>query len=147
MLFIGRYYHALEQKGRLSIPSKFRKDLGERPILTQGLDGCLFLYPEVEWQKIITDAQKLPFTKKHARDWVRLLANNAVELALDRIGRIKVPDYLIEYANLQKDVVIAGSFSHLEIWDRDVYHAYFEKIQDKAEEIAEQVSIGQENEN
>jgi MraZ protein len=138
-MLIGRYYHSLEQKSRLSIPKSFREYLGQSAFLTSGLDGCLFLYNSIEWTKLIQSATKLPITKKAYRDWVRLLANNAIEVNFDSLGRILIPDYLVTKANLTKAVTIVGSVNHAEIWDRDNYHAYFETIENQAEKLAESI--------
>jgi len=137
--FIGRYYHALEQKGRLSIPKLFREKMAGSAVLTHGLDGCLFIFPLSGWTTVIESAGNLPFTRKNARDWVRLLANNAVEVTFDRLGRILIPDHLQAVAALDKDVVIVGSLNRLEIWDRQRYHAYFDNISKEAESIAERI--------
>jgi MraZ protein len=137
MQFIGRYYHALEQKGRLSIPSTFRNTLGESAIITLGLDGGLFLFAPGEWQKIVEKTNEFAFTRKNARDWIRLLSNNAVEVSFDRLGRILIPEYLREKARLIKDVVVVGSLERIEIWDQKAYHAYLEHIESEAEAIAE----------
>lgn len=137
MIFIGRYYHALEQKGRLSIPSSFRSKLGSRAILTTGLDGCLFLLDESQWESLIQDVQNAPVTKRNARDWSRYLANNAVEVDFDSQGRILIPEHLRQTAAMSKEVVVAGSVNRIEIWDRDKYHQYLDTISATAETIAE----------
>lgn len=139
MQFIGRYYHALEQKGRLSIPALFRQQLGEGATVTQGLDGCLFMFPPEQWVKISAKASELPFTQKAAREWIRLLAHNATAVQFDKLGRIRLPDYLIDQAKLKKQVVIAGSLSHIEIWDQNTYHQNLDDLNSRAEAIAEQV--------
>jgi MraZ protein len=138
--FIGRYYHALEQKGRLSIPPSLRQNLGSEAILTRGLDGCLFLFPKNNWESVIQSTQNLPLTQKTARDWVRLLANNAQSVTCDAIGRILIPDFLRESAHLVKDIVIVGSIDRIEIWDQATYHAYLKVLEQNAETIAETIT-------
>lgn len=135
--FIGRFYHALEQKGRLSIPAVFRLKLGKSAVITRGLDGCLFLFPDQNWQAVATQAETLPLTKRQARSWVRLLANNASQITFDQLGRILIPDHLRTIAHLNKEVVVVGSLTHLEIWDKHIYHTYLDQIENQAEAIAE----------
>ena len=135
--FIGRYYHALEQKGRVSIPAVFRDQLGSSAVITRGLDGCLFLFAKKNWARVAAEASTLPLTQKQARAWVRLLANNASEVAFDPLGRILVPDYLRTAAHLIKDIAVVGSLTHIEMWDRDTYHTYLKNIEAQAETIAE----------
>jgi MraZ protein len=139
-MLIGRYYHALEQKGRLSIPTALRSLLGEAVIVTAGLDGCLFLYAEKEWLELIQTSQSMPVTKKAARDWVRYLANNAASVIFDRLGRILIPDHLRGQAALEKNVVVVGSVNRVEIWDRDRYHAYLDDVNSRVETLAESLT-------
>lgn len=143
--FIGRYYHALEQKGRLSIPVSFRELMVDGAVLTLGLDGCLFLYPHSEWAKTVLRLNELPFTQKNARDWIRLQANNATEVNFDSLGRIAIPDYLREQSHLTKNLVIVGSFNLVEIWARDPYHNYLSDLERRAEVIAEALPITPKN--
>lgn len=138
-MFIGHHYHALEQKGRLAIPAGFRKELGKTGILTRGLDGCLFLFPKTTWEKTVTEAQNKPFTQKSAREWVRLLTHNAVEVDFDSQGRILIPEFLRAYGNLKEGVVIAGSLNRIEIWQKERYHQYMISLEAQAEAIAERV--------
>lgn len=140
MTFIGRFYHALEQKGRVSIPKAYREQLTSTAYLTKGLEGSLFLYPEPAWQSLTSRLHSLPQTKKVVRDWIRLTVQSAHAVTLDRLGRIRIPEHLIEAAQLKKDVVIAGSLTHLELWDRDRYHLYLAEISTTAESIAEELS-------
>lgn len=146
MTFIGRYYHALEQKGRLSIPIAFRSLLGEKIIITSGLDGCLFLFTEDEWQKILQETTLSPLTKKNIRDWARYLTNNAVPLDFDPQGRILIPEHLRNIAKLSKDTVVVGSLNRVEIWDRTIYHQYLETITAAAANIAESITNTNNNE-
>lgn len=145
MHFIGRYYHALEQKGRLSIPKSFRNELGGQAIITRGLDGCIFLFHEKDWQSILTENDTTTFTKKNLRDWTRLLANNAQLVEFDRLGRILIPEYLRQQANVTKDTVIVGSVNRVEIWDQKTYHQYVENLENQAEDIAESISSKENN--
>jgi MraZ protein len=139
-MFIGRHYHALEQKGRLSIPTGFRQSLKTPAVLTAGLEGCLFLFSHKDWEQVALEAASLPFTNRSARDWARYLAGNASEVDFDQLGRILIPDYLRTHAHLAKQTVVVGAFSRIEIWDQERYHTYFESISQDAAAIAEKVA-------
>jgi MraZ protein len=141
--FIGRYYHALEQKGRLSIPVSFREGLKPSAVLTRGLDGCLFLFALKEWEVLSAQSASLPLTRKTSRDWLRLLANNAAVVTFDSLGRILIPEYLRETAGLTKQVVVVGSLTRVEIWNQASYSQYLKNLESNAETIAE--SIGGEH--
>ena len=135
-MFIGKFYHSLEEKGRISLPKKFRQTT-KSWIVTRGLDGGLFIFKEEDFEKEIAKFESRTFTKKNNRDFVRLMTNEAQEINPDKTGRVQLPEYLIEFAGLKKAIVIVGSLSRLEVWDRDSYHAYVDSIEDKTEEIAE----------
>jgi MraZ protein len=137
MNFIGHYYHALEQKGRIAIPSVFRRELGKKIIITRGLEECLFVFPESIWLQTVGEVPIHPFGKKIDREWIRLVTHNAQESNFDSQGRILIQDHLINFAKLEKNCVIAGSVNYLEIWDRDIYHAYMELLDLNAKEITE----------
>lgn len=141
-MLIGRYYHHLESKGRLSLPKSFR---GQAPnwIVTRGLDGSLFLFPEATFQSEIDQLITKPFTKQAHRDFIRLMTNDASLVTPDSLGRIALPEYLINYAHLSKQLVIVGSLNRVEIWDQDIYHQYLTKVESKAEDIAESLDANQ----
>lgn len=134
-MYIGRYYHQLEEKGRVSLPKKFRTN--ESLIVTRGLDGGLYVYPESQWVKTIEELSKQSDTKKKNRDYLRLMTNDAQEVETDKLGRIMIPEYLRNFARLSKQLVIIGSYNKIEIWDVETYHKYLEGIEDQIEEIAE----------
>lgn len=138
-MYLGRYYHQIEEKGRVSLPKKFREQGSETFIITRGLDGGLFLYPENAWQDTIEKLSEKTETKKTHRDFVRLMTNEAQEVQVDKLGRINLPEYLRNFAHLQKDVVIVGSYSKIEIWDVTLYHNYIEQLEKNAENISEQI--------
>ena len=117
-MFMGEYSHSIDEKGRLIIPSKFRFELGEKFVLTRGLDGCLCVYPEPEWNILETKLRSLPLTNKNARTITRFLVSGAAACELDKQGRILVPAALREYAGLEKDVVVTGNLERIEIWDK-----------------------------
>jgi MraZ protein len=137
---IGRYYHALEQKGRLSIPKSYRDELGSPVIITRGLDGCLFCFAKSKWQQVEADLASLSLNRKQARDYIRLIAQSAYEVPTDGLGRILIPESLRNLAALKKRVVVAGSISRLEIWDESTYHTYLDKLANEAELISEGIS-------
>jgi MraZ protein len=127
-MFTGRYYYKIETKGRLAIPVSFREELKSGGVVTWGLDGCLFLFPNSYWQKFSAKLASLSLTNQTARNLTRLLVQSASDLNLDAQGRTLIPDYLRQQANLKKQVVVAGSLNHVEIWDQTLYHAHLESI-------------------
>ncbi len=137
-MLIGKYYHHLEAKGRLSLPAKFR-EVNQQWIVTRGLDGCLFLLQESNFKKELEKIAQSSFTKKANRDLLRLMTNEAQEINADQNGRVNLPDYLIKFAGLQKNVVVVGNLNHLEVWDQEKYHHYIEQIEPQAETIAESI--------
>ena len=140
-MFIGQYAHHLEEKGRLSIPAKFRPSLADGAILAQGLDGCLFLYPKVTWEQLIYKLSQLPLTRSDARSFTRSLSFGASEVEIDRLGRILIPDYLRNFAGLKSDCVIAGALERIEIWDKQKFIDYTHQVNSHAEEIAEKLEL------
>lgn len=119
MMFMGEYNHTVDTKGRLIIPSKFREQLGEEFIVTKGLDGCLFVFPQNEWQAFEEKLRTLPLTQKGARQFTRFFVAGATPCELDKQGRILLPATLREFAGLDKDVVLAGMLNRIEIWSKD----------------------------
>ncbi len=129
-MLMGEYHHTLDEKKRLIIPAKFREELGEKFVVTRGLDGCLFVYSLKEWEKIINKLKTLPFTKKDARSFTRFFLSAASIYELDKQGRINLINSLIEYAKIQKECVIIGVNDRLEIWAEERYK---EEIEDNIE--------------
>jgi MraZ protein len=119
-MFMSEYRHTVDTKGRLIIPAKFREELGEQFYLTRGLDGCLFVFPENEWQEFQSKLCELPVTfNKQARQFVRFFTTGATQGQFDKQGRISIPQTLREYAGIEKEAVVAGSLNKLEIWSRE----------------------------
>ncbi len=118
-MFMGEYRHTVDPKGRLIIPSKFRELLGNEFVVTRGLDGCLFVYPMESWGAYVEELKKLPLTDKNARIFTRFLIAGATICELDRQGRILIPVTLREFADIKKDVLLAGMLDHIEIWNED----------------------------
>ncbi len=117
-MFMGEYNHTVDEKGRLIIPSKFREELGDKFVVTKGLDGCLFVYAEAEWKKLEDKLRALPLTNKDARAFARYMLAGAAEVEPDKQGRILVPQVLRTFAELDKDVVLIGVAGRVEIWNK-----------------------------
>lgn len=138
-MFIGEYEHALDNKKRLIIPSKFREELGSKFILTKGLDGCLYVYTLDGWNVLEKKLKLLPLTSKNARAFIRFFFSGANELEPDKQGRILIPQNLLEYAQIKKEIVSIGVSSRVEIWSREKWEKYNNSNID-FDEIAEQMS-------
>lgn len=123
-MFIGEYLYSIDHKKRLAIPSKFRKTLGKKAVVTKGLDSCLVVYPLKEWAKLAKKLENLPSSKIDARGFVRIMLSGAVDVGLDKLGRILVPDYLKKYACLKKEVIVLGLSNKIEIWDEKKWQEY-----------------------
>ena len=138
-MFIGEYQHSVDEKGRLAIPIKFRSDLAKGAVVTRGLDNCLFLYSKEEWQKLADKLSKLPISKANTRAFSRLMLAGAMDLEIDKQGRVIVPDYLRKFADLKKEVVIAGLYNRLEIWDKESWEKYKQGTEKTSSDIAEKL--------
>jgi MraZ protein len=138
-MLIGEYAHALDAKNRMIIPSKFREELGEKFILTKGLDGCLYAYPHNEWAILEDKLKKLPLTSKDARAFVRFMFSGANECEIDKQGRTLIPQNLIEYANIKKEIVSIGVSNRIEIWSKESWEAY-NNLNIDYEDVAEKMS-------
>lgn len=123
-VFIGEYSHSIDDKGRVSMPSKFREDLGSVFYITKGMDSCLFVYDQEEWSRAEQKINELRLTRKDARAFSRLFFAGASSQSLDKQGRVVIPQNLREYAGLSKDVVIIGVSNRIEIWDRNKWDDY-----------------------
>lgn len=139
-MFIGEFQHNLDQKGRVAIPAKFRKDFEDGLIVTRGIDKCLFIFSKSEWNKLAEKLSELPLAQANSRAFARLMFSGAVDEDLDNQGRILIPDYLRNYASLKKQLVINGLFNRLEIWDKNIWQDYKNKTENSSEEIAEKLS-------
>ena len=138
-MLIGEYKHNLDPKKRLSIPSKFRKELGETVVITRGLDNCLFVFPLQSWKPFAEMLGGLSMAKQDTRSFSRLFLSGAVEVEFDSLGRILIPDVLKKYALLDKSVVIAGLFNRLEIWDEKHWNTYRANLEKNSDRIAEKL--------
>ena len=140
-MLIGEYEHSLDVKGRLIMTAKLREDMGEKFIITKGLDGCLFGFSQTEWSNFEEKLKTLPLTNKNARDFVRFFLSGAIECEIDKQGRFLIASNLREYANMEKDVVIIGVGTRLEIWNRNKWKAYNSDENISADEIAENMTM------
>jgi len=138
-LLIGEYEHSLDAKGRLIMPAKLRLDMGERFIVTKGLDGCLFAFSQKEWENFETKLKTLPLSDKNARNFVRFFLSGATECEIDKQGRFLIPNNLRTAAGLEKEAIIIGVGTRLEIWNKATWEKCDEDI--SADEIAENMSL------
>ena len=138
-MLIGEYEHTLDAKGRLSMPAKLRRDMGEAFIVTKGLDGCLFAFSSEEWMNFEAKLKSLPLSDKNARNFVRFFLAGATECELDKQGRFLIPNNLRQSANLGKEAVIIGVGTRLEIWNKQIWMSKDEEI--SADDIAENMTM------
>ena len=138
-MFIGEYQHNLDEKGRLAVPKKFRADLNKGAIVTKGLDNCLFLYTKSEWKNLADKLANLPFSQSNTRAFARLMLAGAMDVDIDKQGRIILPEYLRTFAGLNKNIVVAGLYNRLELWDQKKWEEYKSKTEKESSAIAEQM--------
>ena len=142
-MFMGEYNHTIDAKGRLIVPAKFREILGDNFIVTKGLDGCLFVYPNDEWTRFEEKLKSLPLTNKNARQFTRFFLAGAAACEVDKQGRILLPQVLREFASLEKDVVLVGVASRIEIWSRERWDESMNTYDGDMDEVAENMeSLG-----
>ncbi|NCU42419.1 MAG: transcriptional regulator MraZ, partial [Candidatus Moranbacteria bacterium] len=128
-MFIGEYQHTIDPKKRVAMPSKFRNELGKKVVITRGMDKCLFVYPMKVWEKLAEKLGNLPVGESGTRSFIRLMLAGAVDVDLDKQGRVLIPDYLKDYAGIKKDVTVAGLFDRLEVWDKNNWNSYKAKAE------------------
>jgi len=138
-MLIGEYKHTIDSKKRLALPSKLRKELGPKVVITRGLDNCLFVFPLSQWNKLVEKLGELPIGQKDNRGFTRLMLAGASETRLDGLGRILIPDYLKQYADLKKSVIIAGLFNRLEIWSESRWKLFKQSTEKEVDNIAERL--------
>lgn len=138
-MFMGEYNHTIDAKGRLIIPSKFREALGDEFVVTKGLDGCLFVYDNKEWNVFEEKLKSLPLTNKDARKFVRFFLAGAASVEVDKQGRILVPSVLREFGEINKEVVLVGVASRIEIWSKEKWESStdYEDMDEIAEHMAD----------
>lgn len=138
-MLMGEYHHNIDEKSRLIIPAKFRSELGERFVITKGLDKCLFVYSEAEWNKLMQKVSSLQFTKKNVRAFERTFIGGASLIEFDKQGRINITSPLVHYANIKKECVIIGVSERLEIWSKEEFECYMNDNEDNLEQITENI--------
>lgn len=138
-MLIGEYKHILDSKKRVAIPAKFRKELGRKIIITHGLDNCLWIYPTKSWEKVAEKLSGLSLGQADTRSFNRFMLAGAVEAEIDSIGRILIPDFLKEFAGLDTDVIMAGVYSRVELWNEKRWNENKRKVADKADGLAEKL--------
>ncbi|MBU1557609.1 division/cell wall cluster transcriptional repressor MraZ [Patescibacteria group bacterium] len=138
-MLIGEYTHTIDPKKRVSLPAKFRKEIGKKVIITNGLDNCLSVYTPAEWKKVSEKLSQLSMGQADQRSFNRFMLAGAVEIDIDSVGRMLIPDFLREFANLKTKVVLTGVHSHLEVWDEKSWRAYKKRIESQADVLAEKL--------
>ncbi len=140
-MFIGEYEHSVDVKGRLIMPAKLREEIGDKFVVTKGLDGCLFAYSQTEWTAFEEKLKSLPISNKNARDFTRFFLSGAIECEIDKQGRFLITSNLREFAGLEKDVVIIGVNTRVEIWSKDKWQKYSSDENVNVDEIAENMTM------
>ena len=140
-MLIGEFEHSLDEKGRLIMPSKLREDMGDKFVITKGLDGCLFGFSQIEWANFEAKLKTLPLTQKNARNFVRFFLSGAMECEVNKQGRFLIAGNLREAANLEKEVVIIGVGTRFELWNKEKWQKYNEEENASADEIAENMDM------
>jgi len=138
-MLIGEYTHTLDEKRRLSLPSKFRKEIGKKVVITNGLEGCLFVYSIQQWEKVSSKLTELSLGQAKMRDFNRYILGGAVETDVDSIGRILVPDFLKNFANLKDKVSLIGVHDRIEIWNEQAWVDYKGRVEKQADALAEKL--------
>jgi len=138
-MLIGEYTHNIDEKRRVAVPAKFRKEIGKKAVITRGLDNCLFVYPMKEWEKVAEKLSSLPMGQSDKRNFARLFLAGATDVSLDSLGRILVPDYLKELAGLKNKVIITGMYKKLEIWNEETWKKYKNEIEKETDVLAEKL--------
>ncbi len=138
-MFLSRFGHTIDNKGRLTIPAKYRTSLAAGVVVTRGIDRCLYIYPLGEWERLAEKVRQLPLTKKDARAFVRLLFSAAADCIPDKQGRVLIPAYLREYADLQDEVIIAGLDNRVEVWNPGAWEQNNSELEQDAEALAEKL--------
>ena len=138
-MFIGEYEHTLDEKKRVSLPKQFRAGLGKKMILTRGLDNCLFVYSQKNWETVALKLQSLSFAQADTRGFNRFILSGAAEVEVDTAGRILIPDHQKEFAGLGKTVVFAGVSDRVEVWDVERWKNYKQRIEAQADAMSEKL--------
>jgi len=135
-MFIGEYRHTIDTKKRLALPAKFRTELGKTVVITRGFENCLIVYPQKQWKIMSDKLGKLPVSQADARGFSRIMLAGAMEVSLDKLGRVLIPEYLKKYASLKKNAIVCGLFNRLEIWDAKKWETYKGKMEKDVGDLA-----------
>ncbi len=138
-MLIGEYTHRIDPKKRLAIPAKFRKEIGDKAVKTKGLDQCLVIYPMAEFEKVAENLSNLPVGKSENRNFSRDIFSGAIDVEIDALGRILIPEYLKNFANLKEKVVIVGVYKRLEIWNEEKWNEYKNRVEKQTDVLAEKL--------
>jgi len=138
-MLIGEYIHSIDDKNRISLPAKFRKETGKRLVVAPGLDKCLFVFTYKEWQRISEVLTKSNLLQSNNRSFSRFFFGGATEVVVDNIGRILIPDFLREYAQLKNEVIVIGVQNRLEIWNAKTWRDYKRVVENQADTLAEKL--------
>ncbi len=139
-MFIGEYQHSIDEKGRMAVPVKFRSTLKQGAIVTRGLDNCLFVYTQAEWEQLVKKLSALPLNQQKSRAFARLMLAGAMDVTLDGQGRVLIPEYLRSFAGLKKNTIVAGLYNRLEIWDQATWESYKKATEKDSTQIAEELT-------
>lgn len=138
-MLLGEYKHTIDEKGRVAVPAKFRQAFQGGAIVTRGLDHCLFIFGLSEWENLAKKINDLPLAQANSRAFSRLMLAGAMDVKVDVQGRVLIPDYLREYAGIKKQVVVAGVYNRVEIWDEVAWNEYKARTESASDEIAEKL--------
>jgi MraZ protein len=138
-MLLGEYKHTIDEKGRVAVPAKFRQAFQGGAIVTRGLDHCLFIFGLSEWENLAKKINDLPLAQANSRAFSRLMLAGAMDVKVDVQGRVLIPDYLREYAGIKKQVVVAGVYNRVEIWDETAWNEYKARTESASDEIAEKL--------
>jgi MraZ protein len=138
-MFLGEFKHSIDPKGRMAIPAKFRMQLDGGAVITRGLDHCLFVFPQKEWEALAQKLISLPLAQSGSRAFVRLMLSGASDVEFDTQGRILIPEHLRSYARLEKNAVVTGLYNRIEVWNDGEWKKYKTKTERESDEIAEQL--------
>jgi MraZ protein len=140
-MLLGEYEHTIDEKNRLTLPAKFRQQFGDGVVVTRGMDGCLYAYTREDWARLVEERLRVLDTlSREARLMQRFFFSAAAEAELDKQGRVMLPGALLESANLKREVVVAGVYDHLEIWDRAAWREHLKEVEGSAESVAERLA-------
>jgi MraZ protein len=138
-MLIGEYTHSIDDKNRISLPAKFRKEVGKKVVLTHGLDNCLFLYTFSEWEKISEKLASLSMGQSNTRGFNRFMLAGAMEVDIDSVGRMLIPEHLKKFAGIEEKVVFTGVHNRIELWQESRWIEYKKRIEAEADTLAEKL--------